>query len=35
MAGLLPAIHVFARKQGVDSRDKRGHDAEQGRKEQK
>jgi hypothetical protein len=29
MAGLVPAIHVFARMQGrtdVDARDKRGHD---------
>jgi len=30
MAGLVPAIHVFPslkrRKQGVDGRDKRGHD---------
>ena len=30
MAGLVPAIHVFAasRKKDVDARDKRGHDAE-------
>jgi hypothetical protein len=30
MAGLVPAIHVFshARPEGVDARDKRGHDAE-------
>jgi hypothetical protein len=28
MAGLVPAIHVFAtvRKEGVDARDKPGHD---------
>jgi hypothetical protein len=27
MAGLVPAIHVFAsKKQDVDARDKRGHD---------
>jgi len=28
MAGLVPAIHVFAalRKKDVDARDKRGHD---------
>jgi hypothetical protein len=27
MAGLVPAIHVlFAAKEGVDGRDKRGHD---------
>jgi hypothetical protein len=29
MAGLVPAIHVFSRRhasQGVDARDKRGHD---------
>jgi hypothetical protein len=27
MAGLVPAIHVFLScKQGVDARDKRGHD---------
>jgi hypothetical protein len=27
MAGLVPAIHVFAaEKQDVDARDKRGHD---------
>jgi hypothetical protein len=27
MAGLVPAIHVFAtRKQGVDARDKPAHD---------
>jgi hypothetical protein len=26
MAGLVPAIHAFAAKQGVDARDKRGHD---------
>src|SRR5262245_37403536 len=26
MAGLVPAIHVLATKQGVDARDKRGHD---------
>jgi hypothetical protein len=29
MAGLVPAIHVFGAdqvKQGVDARDKRGHD---------
>jgi hypothetical protein len=29
MAGLVPAIHVFAcfdRKKGVDARDKPGHD---------
>src|SRR5690242_2819509 len=30
MAGLVPAIHVFAtRKQGVDARDKPAHDVEQ------
>src|SRR5271165_4651471 len=29
MAGLVPAIHVFlAGQQGVDARDKRGHDGE-------
>jgi hypothetical protein len=29
MAGLVPAIHVFLAEaqQGVDARDKRGHDA--------
>jgi hypothetical protein len=26
MAGLVPAIHVFAAKKDVDARDKRGHD---------
>ena len=26
MAGLVPAIHAFARMQDVDARDKRGHD---------
>jgi hypothetical protein len=26
MAGLDPAIHVFAAKKDVDARDKRGHD---------
>jgi hypothetical protein len=27
MAGLVPAIHVFAeKKKNVDARDKRGHD---------
>jgi hypothetical protein len=26
MAGLVPAIHVFAIQQVVDARDKRGHD---------
>jgi hypothetical protein len=31
MAGLDPAIHVLRRgKQGVDARDKRGHDGEFG-----
>jgi hypothetical protein len=33
MAGLVPAIHVFplkVRKKGVDARDERGHDAEDG-----
>jgi hypothetical protein len=32
MAGLVPAIHVFAHckaAKGVDARDKRGHDAPQ------
>jgi hypothetical protein len=30
MAGLVPAIHVFVLtpKEGVDARDKRGHDVE-------
>jgi hypothetical protein len=29
MAGLVPAIHVFAaEKKDVDARDKRGHDVE-------
>jgi hypothetical protein len=28
MAGLVPAIHVFERLQGVDSRNKRGHDVQ-------
>ncbi len=26
MPGLVPGIHVFARNQGVDGRDKPGHD---------
>ena len=26
MAGLVPAIHAFLGRQGVDARDKRGHD---------
>jgi hypothetical protein len=26
MAGLVPAIHDFLRKEDVDARDKRGHD---------
>jgi hypothetical protein len=26
MAGLVPAIHVFAAKEGVDARHKAGHD---------
>jgi hypothetical protein len=26
MAGLVPAIHVFATKKGVDARNKCGHD---------
>jgi hypothetical protein len=26
MAGLVPAIHVFENKQGVDARHKAGHD---------
>jgi hypothetical protein len=26
MAGLVPAIHVFATKEGVDARHKAGHD---------
>src|SRR5579871_6807373 len=26
MAGLVPAIHVWARRKDVDARDKRGHD---------
>src|SRR5258708_19983562 len=31
MAGLVPAIHVFAaKKQDVDARDKRGHDEQRG-----
>jgi hypothetical protein len=31
MAGLAPAIHAFlvARRQDVDARDERGHDAEE------
>jgi hypothetical protein len=29
MAGLVPAIHVFAAKKVVDARDKRGHGAPQ------
>jgi len=28
MAGLVPAIHVLIRKQGVDARHKAGHDGE-------
>jgi hypothetical protein len=28
MAGLVPAIHVLAVKQGVDARHKAGHDVE-------
>src|ERR1041385_5052962 len=28
MAGLVPAIHAFICRQGVDARDKRGHDVE-------
>jgi hypothetical protein len=29
LAGLVPAIHVFTlERQGVDARDKRGHDVE-------
>jgi hypothetical protein len=28
MAGLVPAIHVFAAKPIVDGRDKHGHDVE-------
>jgi hypothetical protein len=28
MAGLVPAIHVFAIKKVMDARDKRGHDSE-------
>jgi hypothetical protein len=28
MAGLVPAIHVLARKKDVDARDKPAHDAE-------
>jgi hypothetical protein len=30
MAGLVPAIHVFLLKQGVDARHKAGHDERQG-----
>jgi len=26
MAGLVPAIHIFAAKKGVDARHKAGHD---------
>jgi hypothetical protein len=26
MAGLVPAIRIFGIEQGVDARDKRGHD---------
>jgi hypothetical protein len=28
MAGLVPAIHVLLSCQGVDARDRRGHDGE-------
>jgi len=28
MAGLVPAIHVLAAKQGVDARHKAGHDVD-------
>jgi hypothetical protein len=28
MAGLVPAIHVFAKKEDVDARHKAGHDEE-------
>jgi hypothetical protein len=28
MAGLVPAIHALLYSQGVDARDKRGHDVE-------
>jgi hypothetical protein len=28
MAGLVPAIHVLPRRQGVDARRKAGHDVE-------
>jgi hypothetical protein len=28
MAGLVPAIHALLRNQGVDARDKRGHDVD-------
>jgi hypothetical protein len=28
MAGLVPAIHALLCEQGVDARDKRGHDVE-------
>ena len=30
MAGLVPAIHAYFWCQGVDARDKRGHDGEAG-----
>jgi hypothetical protein len=28
MAGLVPAIHAFAKKEDIDARDKRGRDIE-------
>jgi hypothetical protein len=29
MAGLVPAIHALAKKEGVDARHKAGHDKEE------